>query len=122
VETASIFDEMEPVIEAASMTETVPLATGEDGAIRVSGTRVLLDLIVAEFKNGATPEEIALATPWSRCRDVHHVLAYYLRHGAEIDEYIENRRQEGERVQRIFEAKFDPVGIRDRLLARQRPS
>jgi uncharacterized protein (DUF433 family) len=117
-----MFAKMEPVIEAASMTESVPLAIGEDGAIRVSGTRVLLDLIVAEFKNGATPEEIALAYPLVPLPDVYHVLAYYLRHSAEIDEYIENRRQEGEKVKRIFEAKFDPVGIRDRLLARQRRS
>jgi uncharacterized protein (DUF433 family) len=113
---------MEPVIEGASITERVPLATGDDGAIRVSGTRVLLDLIVAEFKNGATPEEIALAYPLVPLPDVYHVLAYYLRHAAEIDEYIENRRQEGEKVKRIFEAKLDPVGLRDRLLARQRPN
>jgi uncharacterized protein (DUF433 family) len=39
--------------------ETIPMVTGADGVIRVSGTRVTLDSILLAFNDGATPEEIA---------------------------------------------------------------
>ncbi len=38
--------------------EPVPLNAGEDGVIRVAGTRVTLDTVVTAFQQGATPEEI----------------------------------------------------------------
>jgi hypothetical protein len=36
----------------------VPLSEDEHGSIRVGETRVLLDVVIHEFRNGATPEEI----------------------------------------------------------------
>jgi len=39
-------------------TVDIPLSTDEYGAIRVSGTRVLLDVIIVAFQAGATPEDI----------------------------------------------------------------
>ena len=40
------------------MAQAVPLTRGEDGVFHVTGTRVTLDSLVHEFKNGATPEQI----------------------------------------------------------------
>ncbi len=39
--------------------EVVPLRAEADGVIRVSGTRVTLDTVIAAFSEGATAEEIA---------------------------------------------------------------
>ena len=43
----------------AIRTDPVPLKMDEDGAIRVGGTRMTLDLIIAEHQAGASPEQIA---------------------------------------------------------------
>ena len=37
---------------------TVPLQTDKDGVIRVSGTRVTLDVVIARFEQGAAPDDI----------------------------------------------------------------
>ena len=43
-------------------TEPIPLETDADGVVRVGGTRVTLDTIVAAFTKGATAEEILKPT------------------------------------------------------------
>ena len=43
--------------------EPAPLAVAADGIVRVGGTRVTLDTIVAVFKQGATAEEIVHRYP-----------------------------------------------------------
>ncbi len=52
--------------------ETVPLVRGVDGVIRVGGTRVTLDSLVAAFLNGATAEEIGHQYPSVALADVFH--------------------------------------------------
>ncbi len=39
-------------------TEKIALSTGKDGVVRVGGSRVTLDSIIAAFMEGATAEEI----------------------------------------------------------------
>ena len=46
---------------------TIPIITGTDGVIRVSGTRVTLDSILFAFHEGATAEEIAQKPLHSSC-------------------------------------------------------
>lgn len=46
-------------------TVDIQLLTDAYGAIRVGGTRVLLDVIIVAFQAGATPEEIAQKFPRS---------------------------------------------------------
>ena len=49
--------------------ESVPIHTDADGVVRVAGTRVTLDTIVAAFDAGAAAEEIAeSSTPPYRCQ------------------------------------------------------
>lgn len=83
------------------------------------GTRVLLDVIVTAFLAGATAEEIAQKLPTVRLADVYQVIAYYLNHTADIDSYLSQRQAEAAILQREVEQLFDPVGLRDRLLARR---
>lgn len=99
--------------------ETVPLVTGRDGVIRVGKTRVTLDTIVMAFQDGATPEEIAHQYPSLNLADVYSVIGYYLRRRAEVDAYLNRRQESAERIRKQNEARFDPSGIRDRLLARR---
>lgn len=97
----------------------IPIETDADGVIRVAGTRVTLDTLVAAFNEGATAEEIVLQYPSLELGDVYAVIGYYLHNRAEVEQYLERRREEASRVRRENEARFDPKGIRDRLLARR---
>lgn len=99
--------------------ETIPLKEDTDGVIRVSETRVTLDTIVQAFNDGATAEEIAQKYPSVPLADIYSVIGYYLRHRNEVEAYVSRRREEAELARLINEARFDPVGIRARLLARQ---
>lgn len=103
----------------AIQTELTPLVTHPDGVVRISGTRVTLDTLVAAFADGLSAEEIVYEYPSLPLADVYVVLGYYLRHRAEVDRYLHARRQQAEAVRLQNEARFDPQGIRARLLARQ---
>lgn len=101
--------------------EPIPLMTGDDGVIRVAGTRVPLDTLVAAFHTGATAEEIAQDYSAVSLADVYAVIAYYLRHRVEIDDYLKLRAKQREAVRRENEARFDYRELRQRLLSRLPP-
>jgi len=103
----------------ALKTEPMPLVRGADGIIRVRGTRVTLDSLVAAFTEGASAEEIAEQYPSVALADVYHVIGYYLRHSGELVSYFEERQHTSEEVRRSNELSSPPDGIRDRLLARR---
>jgi uncharacterized protein (DUF433 family) len=100
-------------------TETVPLVIDVDGVIRVGKTRVALDTVISAFLDGATAEEITHQYPALDLADVYSVIAYYLRRRAEVDAYLQQRREQAEEVRKQNETRFDPSGIRERLLARR---
>ena len=97
----------------------VPLKADPYGAVRVGGTSVLLDTVVAAFRNGASAEQIVEQYPVLNLADVYSVIAYYLRDTASVDVYLDERRQEADRL-RLATARYARPGIRERLLARQR--
>jgi uncharacterized protein (DUF433 family) len=100
-------------------TETLPLDMGQDGVIRVSQTRVTLDTLVQAFTEGATAEEIAQQYPSVPLADVYSVIGYYLRRGQDIEAYLSRRQEQALLVRRQSEERNNPVGIRQRLLARR---
>jgi hypothetical protein len=52
--------------------------------------------------------------------DVYGVIAYYLRHRKEIDDYLNTRRQEAEKLRQEIEAKQpNRAELRAKLLARK---
>jgi uncharacterized protein (DUF433 family) len=100
--------------------EPVPLASDADGVVRVGSSRVTLDTVVAAFREGMTPEGIVEQYPSLRLRDVYLVIGYVLSHPEEVETYLHGRQRLADEVRRENEARFAPVGIRDRLLARRR--
>lgn len=95
-----------------------PLRANADGVVLVANTRVPLDTLVYAFHEGATPEEIVQRYPSLTLVDVYAAIAYYLQHAAEVDAYLRERELQAEQVRRQNESRFDPTGIRSRLLAR----
>ena len=104
----------------AVASEPVPLKTDRDGVIRVGGTRVTLDIVIAAYKKGDTPEQIAQDYSSVQTADIYAVIAYYLRHQEEVEAYLERRRAEAEEVRREFKERFPSDGLRERLLSRLR--
>ncbi|HET7079178.1 MAG TPA: DUF433 domain-containing protein [Chloroflexia bacterium] len=100
-------------------TEPVPLAANQDGVVRVGGTRVTLDTVVAAFEEGATAEEIVQQYPALKLPDVYLVIGYYLRHRAEVEAYLQQRQELADRIYEENKKRLDPDGLRDRLLARR---
>jgi uncharacterized protein (DUF433 family) len=99
--------------------EVVPLEPDADGVVRVGKTRVTLDTVISAFQDGATAEEIVQQYPSLKLGDVYSVIGYYLRRQGEVDAYLQDRQRQAAAVRRENEARFHPVGVRDRLLARQ---
>jgi uncharacterized protein (DUF433 family) len=108
-----------------SSTETPPrqqpsLAPDADGVLRVGGTRVRLETVIAAFSRGATPEEILLKYPALDLADIYEVIAHYLRNRESVDAYVAQRALRVEQVERELEARFPSAGVRERLLARRK--
>ncbi len=100
-------------------TESAPLEI-ENGVVRVAGTRVSLDTVIYAFLQGGTAEEIAQQYSVLDLVDVYGAITYYLRHKIEVDQYLQQRQEEAQQLQEEIETRFNPVGIRARLLARSK--
>lgn len=99
--------------------EPAPLRVNADGVVLVGKTRVPLDTVVYVFQQGATAEEIVYRFPSLKLADVYATIAFYLNHQQEVETYLQQRQQQAQEIRKMNEAKFDPQGLRDRLLARK---
>jgi uncharacterized protein (DUF433 family) len=99
--------------------ESAPIETDAHGVVRVAKTRVTLDTVVTAFLEGCTPEEIGEQYPSLQLSDIYLVIGYYLKHRDEIHTHLAERQRQSAMVQQEAEQRFPPIGIRDRLLARQ---
>ena len=99
--------------------EAPPLSTDPDGVVRIAGTRVPLETVVAAFVAGATAEEVAQQFPSLALADVYQVIAYYLRHPTDVENYLRDRKKHSQVVRAENERRFDPFGVRARLVARR---
>jgi len=100
--------------------EAPPLREDASGALRVGASRVLVELVIRAFQDGATPEAIAQRYPTATLADIYAVIAYYLRHRQEVEAYLAEREQQAQEVrQRIERHQGDLAEFRRRILARQ---
>ena len=95
-----------------------PLRVDQGGAVRVGKSRVSLDLVVKQYENGMTPEDLFRAYDTLDLTDVHAVIAYYLRHRDEVRAYLKRREEEAEALRAKIEAERPSVS-RAELLARR---
>ena len=101
--------------------DPVPMAMDKDGMVRIGGTRVTLDTVVACYQQGDTAEDIVDGFPSLALADVYAVIAYYLRHQEMVDRYIAQNEAEAEKERRAFEAQFGKPPTRAELEARRLP-
>jgi uncharacterized protein (DUF433 family) len=89
-------------------TDPLPLKMDEHGVIRVSGTRVTLDTVIACYHQGDSPEAIHEGFDVLPLKDIYAVIAYYLAHHDELDAYLRRGRDEAERLRQEWEASYTP--------------
>ena len=105
-------------MEIILQTEAPPLRREASGALRVGRSRVLLELVIRAFQDGATPEVIVQRYSSALLADIYAVIAYYLHHREDIEAYLAEREQRAQEVrQRIESHQGDLADLRDRLLA-----
>jgi uncharacterized protein (DUF433 family) len=105
----------EPLTIAA---EQPPLRLDEGGVMRVGESRVSLDLVVEQYENGMTPEEMVRAYDALSLADAHAVVAYYLRHKDEVRGYLKRRAEEAQSLRDKIEGEHPPIG-RQELIKRR---
>jgi uncharacterized protein (DUF433 family) len=110
-----------PNVTFAVKSEAPPLREDQGGALRVGESRVLLELVIRAFQDGATPETIVQRYSTLALSDVYTVIAYYLRHRDEVETYLAQREgTAGELPGRVEAAQGDLDEIRARLAAKRR--
>ena len=100
--------------------EKPPLREDQTGAIRVGNSRVLLEIVIRAFQNGASPESIVSQYSTLTLSDTYGAIAYYLKNKDEVEEYLDKREELAESVKQCLEAiQPDLSQIRSRLLSQR---
>jgi uncharacterized protein (DUF433 family) len=98
--------------------DTMYVRTDEHGVKRVANTRVMLDSVIAGYKQGHSPETIRQQYSALTLEQVYGAITYYLAHQAQVDEYL--RRQDALWQQLRREAERQPAPVVKRLRALRR--
>lgn len=109
---------MQSMAELAT-TLPAPLTAWEDGTIRVGSSRVLFDLVVHHFKQGATAEQIQHSFPSLTLRDVYGSLFYYLEHTEEVEAYLAKQELQADEIERAVRNVQGPSFLQRRLEERR---
>jgi uncharacterized protein (DUF433 family) len=106
------------VLEQKPLTLSIPLREDPPGVLRVGKSRVLLELVIRAHQQGRSPREIVEMYDSLDIGDVYAVIAYYLAHPAEVDEYLRRCDEEAQAVRSQIEATQRPGPTKEELLAR----
>ncbi|ETW99477.1 MAG: hypothetical protein ETSY1_14885 [Candidatus Entotheonella factor] len=88
----------------------------EQGVMRVSHTRVMLDSIVAGFEQGHSPETIQQQYPALSLEEVYGAITYYLAHREEVEAYLKRQDEQWESWRLTSQANASSVLERLRAL------
>src|SRR3954452_17523627 len=100
--------------------DPLPLTLDAQGVVRVTNSRVTLDLLIDAFQSGSAPEEIAEQIPNLDLGDLYPIFGWYMHHRSDVDAYYEAGQQQAATIQQEIEARYPPPELKARLLARQR--
>lgn len=88
--------------------------------IRIKGTRVGIEIVLTEYLNGRTAEEIALNYPALSLEQLHASITYYLHNRASMDRYLARWRAFGTESRAAQERRLPEIVVRLREITRQR--
>lgn len=108
------------ILEQLPAVVTVPLREDPPGILRVGDSRVLLELIIHAHQQGETPDGIVDMYPSLELSDAFAVIAYYLTHRKDVDEYLHRCDREAAALRQEIETSQRPGPTKGELLARAR--
>ncbi len=108
------------VLEQKPLTLSIPLREDPPGVLRVGKSRVSLELVIRAHQQGRSPREIVEMYDSLDIGDVYAVIAFYLAHRLEVDEYLRRYDEGAEDIRSRIEATQRPGPSKEELLARAR--
>lgn len=105
-------------MELTLAADPLPLSTDEHGRIRIAGKRVFLEIFINTLNQGLSPNEMIEHFDMLDPADIHAVLAYYIRHRAEVDEYVRRKNEAADEMRKKIERDMPPKVSHEELRAR----
>ena len=65
----------------------------QEDVIRIRGNRIGIEIVLEDYLEGASPEEILLRYPTLNLEKIHATILYYLAEKEEVEAYLERGRQ-----------------------------
>ena len=87
----------------------------ESGALRLIGTRIGIEAIVYEFREGRSPESIRQSYPILSLEEIYGAITFYLANKAEVDAYV--KREEEHWRELLAEQDRNPSPLLQRIRA-----
>ena len=101
--------------------EGVPLHNHPDGQVRITGTRISLEIFIESYRLGHnTPALLAERFPSVSRAAAQAVLAYWQQNRAEVDEYLRRSEEKAEKVRHAIKSHPENIAQRKRFLERAR--
>ncbi len=99
----------------------IPLREDETGTLRVGSTRITLDVVISALKRGDSADVIADSFPSITLAQVYAVIAYYLQNQISLDNYLQKRALEADKLRQEIEEQQGKSDLAERItLLRQR--
>jgi len=98
-------------------TDQSPLRHDDGGVIRIGKSRITLDLIVEQFENGMSPEELIRAYDTLDLGDVYAAIGFYLKHRDEVRSYLAQRAKDASALRQKIESERPRIA-REELVIR----
>ena len=102
-----------------NFTQTAPLNLDSEGTIRLTGSRITFDTLMAAFKKGNTAEQIQDSFPSLSLTQIYGAIAWYFAHQAEAEDYLKEREAEAEVIRQEIENQPGQAAFRETMRQRR---
>jgi uncharacterized protein (DUF433 family) len=111
-------DERDLNMDQQEIRQDMPLTLSDDGTIRIKGSRVSLEVIVRQFKQGATAEQLLEDFPSLTLRDIYGAIYYYLDNTEAVEDYMRQQEDSASEMRAFLASHLDSMALRTRIRAR----
>jgi uncharacterized protein (DUF433 family) len=111
-------DAQERTMDQQEIRQNTPLILVNDGTIRMTGSRVSLEVIFREFKQGATAEQLLEDFPSLTLRDIYGAIYYYLDNTEAVEDYMRQQEDSAAETCAFLASHLDSAALRTRIRAR----
>lgn len=104
--------------ERMHFAEAVPLVQDPYGTVRLKGSRITLETLIANFKKGYKPKQLQESFPTLSLEQITGAIDWYRSHRSEAEAYLKAQYAEGERIRKEIESQPEYQARREELRRR----